>query len=1131
MAKNKGDLFNIDNIEEAIKAIEEIYNIIQKTGVSAQQWMNDNEEIVKKYNELKKLSSDLFKQDEMAINARNQKFRNEIEKYHQQIKFREEQIEQEVQLRTEVEKRLNAHREILNAQKEEQQAQKDSIKYQKQLLDEMKSYKIEQPSFSLINLLNKRQNTLNSDKSKRSDELINDWISKNGSLNENNYSDAKKYVQTQLNNEFGKRTLGLSVAAQGLQTAGNILQAAGKTLYNIFRRGINKQSDAYENSFTNISVRNGTTRSQYYGAQANVNNVLSSMGLNENIGTSQVQEMWNTLASEGIKVDLTDQETTAKSIETILTNQIVPYLDMSSSYMQKLSDDNPTLMKQVRGIGTSIQNVEGSNVVANEYLQDMMNSLSPMAELANQEIGLQYADTLGQLENLRNQGYSDSQIGELYGNLKTMVDDPYAALTSGDTMQRITTANMLSSGADLHDSSAWLRQYMYSTTNMANQVPEGNWSSLYAGVLHSSLGGLSTSFWDTTNVKNINPWESSQAGYSARNGVNSAANTATESFRNNENQTNMTLQNITIENFMNELSVINEWLGNWTNVAVTAINGIKDILITIATATIGSKLIGGKSSGLLSGIKSGIAGGVSKIGSGLSSVGYQALNNVGVGGTALNMTTGQLAATGMGTTLGAAGLVAGGTALGLNGVNNVISDVSSGNINAGTGFSTLQGVAGLGAAGVATGAGISAIAGGAGLAGGIAAAATNPVGWALLAAAGIGLAGKAIYDATNTTVDLTEELQTQKDNAMKEIKSKNDATIDSMYEIREQIKQSTSYEEAKNKALQSGIVSQEDLNNATDKSVEGLLDLADASIQNQKDLNDLTEQTVSAYTDVKNGVKDTAGNSIMDILNIAKAGGKSYNDMSDEQKTQMNEAIQAYIKYVNQYGSDEQKAQVSKWGTAFDDSTLSKSDFNKVFDGSNKQVTQWFENFVTSDKGAKYLSEKKSLSSLYGDEGYYSTLSDDQVQQYITSALQSDNTDDAKGYLKVLKSYGLTWDKLPSTVQNKLSESFGDNISSYRQGINDVPQDQLAYLHQGEAVLTASTANELRNMTDVYRETTTQSASIDVIIQNQTNTLITKMDEIIRAILTGTGTQDTATNTSNSKLWNSMINMQSTKNF
>ena len=55
-------------------------------------------------------------------------------------------------------------------------------------------------------------------------------------------------------------------------------------------------------------------------------------------------------------------------------------------------------------------------------------------------------------------------------------------------------------------------------------------------------------------------------------------------------------------------------------------------------------------------------------------------------------------------------------------------------------------------------------------------------------------------------------------------------------------------------------------------------------------------------------------------------------------------------------------------------------------------------------------------------------------------------------------------------------------------------------MHENETVLTASTANELRNLTDTYRETSQQSISFDTIIQNQTSALISKMDQIITAI-------------------------------
>lgn len=1110
--RGKGDLFNIDNIEEAIKAIEEIYNIIQKTGVSAQQWMNDNEEIVKKYNELKRLSADLFKQDEMAVNARNQKFRNEIEKYHEQIKYREQQIEQEVQLRTEVEKRLQAHKEIVSIQKEQENAAKQSLQYQKQLSKEMQNYNIELKKWSPSNFLSKRQDKLQSDVNKRTTQILDDWVKNNGNITESNYEEVQKVLQTTLNKEFGGRAFGLNLAAQGLQEAGELLQKGIRQLTSLFTTGINNQSNAYENTFTNISVRNGTTRSQYYGAQARVNNILGDMGLRNNIATSQVQEMWNTLASEGIKVDLTDQETTTRAIETILTNQIVPYLDMSSSYMQKLATDNPNLMKQVRGIGTSIQNVEGSNVVANDYLQDMMDSLSPMAELAEQEIGLQYADALGQLENLRNQGYSDSQIGELYNSLKTMVEDPYKALTSGDTLMSMTVADVIGSGKDLKDSGNMLRTYMYNLTGLANSVPEGNWSSLFGGILANNFGGGSAGLWTTTNEKNINAFLSSQAGYSASSGVTSSANLATAAFVGDQNQTNKTLQNITLENLMNELSVINEWMGNWSTFIVNAIQGLGNIILSAGGMALGGKLLGGSS--LLSG--AGKSAALGKIGTSLASVGYQA-----AGTNALGMTTGQLAATGLGATAGAAGLIAGGTALGVNGISNVISDVSSGDINTGTGFSALQGAAGLGAAGVALGSGISAVAGGAGLAGGIAAAATNPVGWGLLIAAGVGLAGKAIYDSANSYKQAGKLVTEEFNNVADSLQDTYDTQEDNLYEIKENLQDQDTLEQARIDLINSGLLTEEEINKARTANKESLEDLTDKYIEETGRLSDDANSLLDKYEELDKDNATSVMSSIKDWYDTYK---NVENDTNFDTMYNMVEAVMNSENFDKLSEADQEFAN-KQWSviqTKKAEGTLKQSDLEWFLDrGTNGHL---FYSTVTGQALEDFT--RKAINKGAGIDKY-NDIDANLVAQYILPITQADSKEEAETALKAAKAAGLSRSDF-SEIQDAMDKW---QISSYRQGTNEVPEDQLAYLHQGEAVLTASTANELRNLTDTYRETTTQSYNLDAIIQSQTSSLITKMDEIIRAITTGTSTPTSDTNKASSKLWNSLTYIQSTKNF
>lgn len=1076
MPRGKGDLFNIDNLEDAIKAIEEIYNIIHKTGVSAQQWMDDNEKIVKEYEKLKRLSTDLFKQDEMAINARNQKFRNEIDKYHEQIKLKEQQIEQEVQFRTEVEKRLNAQKEVVQKEKELQNLQKESVKNQKQLLKEMQSFNLQSPSFNINNLLNKKQQNLDNKISSKTEQLLNDWVAKNGNVTQENYEQAQKYLQQSINKEFGGQALRLNVAAQGLQLAANTLKSVGQMFLGLFKQGINNQSNAYENSFTNISVRNGTTRSQYYGAQSRVNNILGDMGLRENIATSQVQEMWNTLASEGIKVDLEDQKTTTQAIETILTNQIVPYLDMSSAYMQKLANDNPNLMKQVRGIGTSIQNVEGSNVVANEYLQDMMTNLSPMGELAQQELGLQYADTLGQLEDLRNQGLSDSQIGELYSKIKGMVEDPYNTISSGDTLDRLTFSQMMANNEDMHDSSAWLNYLTQNLDYLSSGVGKGNRSNLTAGIYANSLGG-SASLWDTFNSKDINAIQSIIAGDRASSGVNIAANIATSAFTTDQNQTNKTLQNITLENLMNELSVVNQWMGNWTNVIVGAIQGIGNIILGVAGVKLGSSLLSGKASGIL-----GKAGSV--IGTGLSNAG-STLSGVGITGSAA-------------TALGAAGVTAGiaGAAYGI-----------------GTGIGQLQeGETGLGVTNIAGGAAMGV---GAGLL-----LASNPVGWFVGAIGGAALLGARLYESANAYKEAGKVVEKEFNNVADSLQQEYDTREDNLYRIKENLQDSDTLEQARSELISSGLLTEEEINKARTANKDALEDLTDKYIEETGRLSDEANDLLDKYSDIDAQNATNVMGSIKDWYDEYK---NVENETNFDTMYDMVKAVMESENFSNLSQSDQEFAK-KQWNviqTKKTEGTLDQADLEWFLDrGDNGHL------FYSTVSGQALEDFTRRAQNRGAGVDKYNDIDANLVSQYLLPVVQAETKEEAETALKNAKAAGLsrsTYSEIQETM-----DKFG--IESYRQGINDVPEDQLAILHQGEAVLTASTANELRNLTDTYRETATQSYNIDAIIQNQTSALITKMNEIIRVITTGVGTSTTE-NTASNKLYDAMRTMSSTKAF
>ncbi len=80
-------------------------------------------------------------------------------------------------------------------------------------------------------------------------------------------------------------------------------------------------------------------------------------------------------------------------------------------------------------------------------------------------------------------------------------------------------------------------------------------------------------------------------------------------------------------------------------------------------------------------------------------------------------------------------------------------------------------------------------------------------------------------------------------------------------------------------------------------------------------------------------------------------------------------------------------------------------------------------------------------------------------------------------------------------------EALKKDFNLLRRGLNRVPYDNYpALLHEDEAVLTASTANELRTLVSEYRDTKHQSYNFETIIQDQTTTLCNKIDELIRVV-------------------------------
>lgn len=897
-----------------------------------------------------------------------------------------------------------------------------------------------------------------------------------------------------------------------------------------------KQASVYRDTYTNVSVRTGINRQTYYDNQWNLNNRLSSLGLRDNVRSSEVQTMWNSLANTGMN----ESQMFATAIDNVVTNKIVPYLDTTSQEFNLLNTRlNNDFVKDIRGINKANLEIAGNNYVTESLLNTIIDKVQPMSDEALQNLALGSTEITSFVNTLMSKGY-DRDTAVSYAT-KYFQAQEYGdqMLSSGSTADKLFIADIMTNPYlnlyDLDDATNIMALYGNRVLEFAGNL--GGYSSSTNGIVtnkvaHSlgyTYGDFSNAyklldegltFTDIANNTSLTPAQ-----------ISAYSNQATNTFASGQNQTVEELQSVTLENFMNELAVIYEKLGLTGPIIVSAIEGLGNILITWLGANLIGKFFGGSGSGLLGKVGSAIKTGAGKVGTAAKT----GLSAVGNG----NMLAG----------VGNLASVAGGAYLGYQGFSNMASDISNGEFNFGTGLSTAQGIAGTTAA-VAGGTAIGAsLLGASGVA-----AAAGPIGWAALAVAGIVAAGKAAYDYSKKSVDASEELKAATE---AEIKTKKEANLQEEKELNKvyaQIRQTNDLEYAKQLAVNAGITTEAELREEQINTKDALVELTEEYISQKKKLNQDTTQYLS---DIK-GINDKEQKDFIEDFLTKYGIDKDYGDLTNEDKQVINSYGQEMQDYAREmieagnisadgktYANDTYKHlafMVEKGLLDYDytDDNVTKEDYRILFrEGTNADRRTAGKTMLLNDEIYNSLLANESVRSVLGYKYDYNTMLGNEqsiattLGELVYAANENDK-DSVEGYVKTLKQLGVnSIDDLTGSAKEDLQNALNQvGIESYRQGINNVPVDQLAMLHQGEAVLTASTANELRNMTDVYRETTSQTFNLDAIIQNQTSALIIKMDEIIRAITTGvSGTQSLTRNTADAKVWDSMIHMESTKAF
>lgn len=232
--------------------------------------------------------------------------------------------------------------------------------------------------------------------------------------------------------------------------------------------------------------------------------------------------------------------------------------------------------------------------------------------------------------------------------------------------------------------------------------------------------------------------------------------------------------------------------------------------------------------------------------------------------------------------------------------------------------------------------------------------------------------------------------------------------------------------------------------------------------------------------------------------------------------------------------------------------------FSNIFQGKadkNKNFLQWAiqSGALGDDKtdDTQQFGRLLALAMMYAQNGYLDAFNKGLQEAGIDVSIKSKEDigelireagitkETIESYASMLIKSG--WGKI--NTEDGTLESFSvdgkqfglEGVLGYRNGLAEVPYDNyVASLHEGEAVLTASTANELRNLLDEYRANNESMASLDAIVQQQTADLCAKIDEVINIVSelqVGGYITSSAVDQSTARglLKSSMIHMRSTK--